>query len=79
MAEPGTIAVEATDAKYVALKHQPGGIPLDADGKGIWPADQFTFRLIGEGALRERPAAAAPESAPSADAVSDTPAKPCKP
>ncbi len=52
----GMIAVEATAEQYFGLKHMPGGLSLDKDGKGIWPADQFTFRLIGEGALREPPA-----------------------
>jgi hypothetical protein len=49
-----TIAVEATDKKYFGLKHMPGGRPLDKDGKGAWPADQFTFRLIQEGSLKEQ-------------------------
>jgi hypothetical protein len=53
MSAPGTIAVEATDAKYAGLKHVPSGQPLGKDGKAVWPADQFTFRLIGEAALRE--------------------------
>lgn len=50
----GTVAVEATEKKYFGLRHMPGGLPLDAQGRGVWPADQFTFRLIGEGALREQ-------------------------
>jgi hypothetical protein len=56
----GSIAIEATDPQYFGLKHMPGGRPLDAAGKGVWPADQFTFRLIGEGALREPVAPQAP-------------------
>lgn len=52
MADDSAIAIEATEQKYFVLKHMPGRLPLDADGKGTWPADQFTFRLIEEGALR---------------------------
>jgi len=52
-----TVRVEACDEKYAALKHHPSGIGLkkDANGawRGLWPADQFTYRLIGEGSIRE--------------------------
>lgn len=80
MTAPGTIAVEATEERYRVLKHQPGGIPLDKEGRAIWPADQFTFRLIGEGALREADPAksAAAVGAPVADDASDAAAKPRK-
>jgi hypothetical protein len=68
MNESPTVAVEATDEKYFVLKHQPTGLGLDADGKGTWPADQFTFRLAAEKSIRivkdKAPAAAAgPHSA----------------
>ena len=66
MGTTATIAVEVTDPKYRVLRH-PGGQVLDKDGKGVWPADQFTFRRIGDGALREQVAApvAAPAPAPA--------------
>lgn len=57
-----TVAVEATKKDYFGLRHMPGGQPLDAEGKGRWPADQFTFRLITEGALRRQAEASAAES-----------------
>lgn len=52
MPSDDTIAVEATDPKYFGLKHMPGRIALDADGKGTWPADHFTFRLMEDGSIR---------------------------
>ena len=71
MTAPGWIAIEATDARYFPLKHQPSGQPLDKDGRGVWPADQFTFRLIEEQALREQapPDADAPVAADEAAAA----------
>lgn len=77
MIAPGTIAVEATEERYRVLKHQPSGIPLDREGRAIWPADQFTFRLIGEGALREAglAKAAAAVVAPVADDAPDAATK----
>lgn len=65
----GSIAIEATDPQYFGLKHMPGGRPLGADGRAVWPADQFTFRLIGEGSLREQVTAAdaAKSEAPTVD------------
>ncbi len=67
---PATIAVEATDKKYFGLKHMPGRLSLDAFGKGVWPADQFTFRMIQDGALREVVVSAAPAPAPLPSAPS---------
>lgn len=52
MAEPDLVAVEATKKDYRALRHQPSGEGFDEDGKGLWRADQFTFALIRDGALR---------------------------
>ncbi len=52
MAENTTVAVEATEARFRVLKHQPSGLGFEADGTGRWPADQFTFRLRDEGAIR---------------------------
>jgi hypothetical protein len=52
MAEPATVAVEATEERYRALKHFPSGLGFEADGTARWPADQFTFRLRDEGAIR---------------------------
>jgi hypothetical protein len=68
MSQSGTIAIVATDKKYFGLKHMPGALALDANGEGVWPADQFTFRLIQEGAIREQSAAAA-QTAPAAPAT----------
>jgi hypothetical protein len=56
---PEKVAVEATRRDFRALVHQPSGEGLDEIGKGLWPADQFTFRLIGEGAIKRTPEAAA--------------------
>jgi hypothetical protein len=66
------VAIQATKRDYFGLKHMPRGLPLDKDGKGIWPADQFTFRLIQEGALCRQDAAA------SAAKPAAPPAKPSK-
>lgn len=52
MAEPATVAVEATEERYRALKHHPSGLGFEADGTARWPADQFTFRLREDGAIR---------------------------
>lgn len=52
MAEPATVAVEATEERFRALKHQPSQLGFEADGTARWPADQFTFRLAEEGAIR---------------------------
>ena len=52
MAEPATVAVEATEERYRALKHHPSMTGFEADGTARWPADQFTFRLRDEGAIR---------------------------
>lgn len=52
MAGETTVAVEATEARYRALKHMPSQIGFEADGTARWPADQFTFRLRDEGAIR---------------------------
>ncbi|GJD58359.1 hypothetical protein [Methylobacterium dankookense] len=49
---PDLIAVEAVEERFRALTHQPSGEPFSEDGKARWPADQFTFRLIQEGAIR---------------------------
>lgn len=54
MAENTTVAVEATEARFRTLKHQPSGLGFEADGTARWPADQFTFRLRDEGAIRVR-------------------------
>lgn len=67
---PLTVAVEATEERYRSLKHHPSLIGFEADGKAEWPADQFTFRLRDEGAIRiltdlhDSGAAAAPAAAP---------------
>lgn len=52
MAGSATVAVEATEERYRALKHMPSQIGFEADGTARWPADQFTFRLRDEGAIR---------------------------
>ena len=52
MVEPATVAVEVTEERYRALKHHPSGLGFEADGTARWPADQFTFRLREEGAIR---------------------------
>ena len=46
------VAVEATEERFRVLKHQPSGIGFEEDGRSEWPADQFTFRLKDEGAIR---------------------------
>ena len=76
MAEPATVAVEATEARYRALKHFPSQTGFEADGTARWPADQFTFALARDGTIRlledlhdsGAPAAssAAPAGAPAA-------------
>ena len=52
MAGETTVAVEATEARFRALKHYPSQTGFEADGTARWPADQFTFRLRDEGAIR---------------------------
>ena len=52
MAGETTVAVEATQERYRALKHYPSQTGFEADGTAVWPADQFTFRLRDEGAIR---------------------------
>ncbi|MFB0491309.1 hypothetical protein ABIE45_003895 [Methylobacterium sp. OAE515] len=52
MAGSATVAVEATEERYRALKHMPSQTGFEADGTARWPADQFTFRLRDEGAIR---------------------------
>lgn len=52
MAGETTVAVEATEARFCVLKHFPSQIGFEADGTARWPADQFTFRLRDEGAIR---------------------------
>ena len=52
MAGETTVAVEATEERYRALKHMPSQIGFELDGTARWPADQFTFRLRDEGAIR---------------------------
>jgi hypothetical protein len=51
MAGETTVAVEATEERFRALKHYPSGLGFEADGTARWPADQFTFRLRDEGAI----------------------------
>ncbi len=82
MAEPATVAVEATEERFRALKHYPSGLGFEADGTARWPADQFTFRLKDEGAIRlledlhdpGRPAPTAKAAAPVAPATASAPA-----
>ena len=52
MAAPATVAVEATEERYRALKHFPSQTGFEADGTAVWPADQFTFALARDGAIR---------------------------
>lgn len=52
MAEPALVAVAVTEERFRALKHNPSGLGFEADGTARWPADQFTFRLRDEGAIR---------------------------
>lgn len=52
MAGETTVAVEATEERFRALKHYPSQTGFEADGTARWPADQFTFRLRDEGAIR---------------------------
>ena len=77
MAGSATVAVEATEERYRALKHMPSQTGFEADGTARWPADQFTFRLRDEGAIRlledlhesgasDASASAAPVGAPAA-------------
>lgn len=74
MSDPTLVAVEATQARYRVLTHLPSGADLDAEGRGQWPADSFTYRLRDEGAIRLVPVASdAPPApipaAPEADAT----------
>lgn len=76
MAGETTVAVEATEERYRALKHYPSQTGFEADGTARWPADQFTFALARDGTIRlledlhdtGAPAAssAAPAGAPAA-------------
>ena len=52
MGEPELVAVEATEKRFRALVHEPSKAGFDEAGRGMWPADQFTFRLRNEGAIR---------------------------
>ena len=52
MAGSATVAVEATEERFRALKHHPSLIGFEVDGTARWPADQFTFRLARDGAIR---------------------------
>ncbi|GEP09812.1 hypothetical protein [Methylobacterium gnaphalii] len=52
MAAQATVALEATEERFLALKHFPSGLGFEADGTARWPADQFTFRLRDEGSIR---------------------------
>ncbi|MCJ2102471.1 hypothetical protein [Methylobacterium sp. E-046] len=52
MADPALVSVQATDARYLTLKHQPEGTGFNADGTALWPADQFTFALARDGVVR---------------------------
>jgi hypothetical protein len=45
------VAVQATKKAFYGLRHEPSGSPLQEDGSGIWPADQYTFRLRDDGAI----------------------------
>lgn len=82
MAGETTVAVEATEARFRVLKHFPSQIGFEADGTARWPADQFTFRLRDEGAIRlledlhdpGTPAPAAKAAAPVAPATASAPA-----
>ncbi len=47
-----TILVRATEKRFRALTHQPSGEGFDDEGKGLWPADAFTFRCLQEGSLK---------------------------
>ena len=63
------VAVEAPDPKYFGLKHMPGALPLDGKGKAVWPADQFTFRLIQDGAIKEQASGSSSTDAAAAQPV----------
>lgn len=52
MAGETTVAVEATEARFRALKHFPSQTGFEADGTARWPADQFTFALARDGTIR---------------------------
>lgn len=52
MAGETTVAVEATEARFRALKHFPSQTGFEADGTARWPADQFTFALVRDGTIR---------------------------
>ena len=52
MANTATVAVEATEERFRTLKHFPSGLGFSEDGTARWPADQFTFRLRDDGAIR---------------------------
>ena len=51
MATPALVTVQATDPRYLTLKHQPEGTPFNADGTALWPNDQFTLALIRDGVV----------------------------
>jgi hypothetical protein len=72
-----TVRVEAITDACRTLKHFPSGAALDADGKGEWPADAFTFALIRDGDMRRAPEvepAPAPEPAAARKPTPATPA-----
>lgn len=52
MDDPNFVAVEATEERFRVLTHVPSGAGFDETGRGKWPADQFTFRRLEEGAIR---------------------------
>jgi len=52
MADSTLVAVRATKREYYGLVHQPSQATLDENGEGLWPADQFTFRLFLDEALK---------------------------
>jgi hypothetical protein len=82
MADSTLIAVRATKKDYYTLVHQPSQTTLDENGEGLWPADQFTFRLLLDEALKrlgpdQLKSESLQEAAEEAD-VQDPPAKTAK-
>ena len=81
MGEPELVAVEATEKRFRALTHEPSKADIDEDSRGMWPADQYTFRLRNEGAIRivepetQKSAAKKAASKPKAKAKKATAAK----
>jgi hypothetical protein len=51
MADSDSVVVQVTDKKYTILVH-PSGARFDADGKSMWPRDQFTTRVLADGAIK---------------------------